>query len=117
MAQDGILLTEAQIAALEKANDAARSWSRVERIIARVEAGAEGTDTRGRATPTSTLRRQRAREHQSGLSGVRLVGLQDAARWGSPRPRWHGGQYILAAAHEAHLGSQEAAVGQASRGR
>src|SRR5713226_3733728 len=27
-------------------HDAARSWSRVERIIARVEAGAEGTDTR-----------------------------------------------------------------------
>jgi hypothetical protein len=26
--------------------DAARSWSRVERIIARVEAGPEGTDTR-----------------------------------------------------------------------
>jgi hypothetical protein len=40
-------------------HDAARSWSRVERIIARVEAGAEGTDTRfivtnlegGRAKP------------------------------------------------------------------
>jgi hypothetical protein len=27
-------------------HDAARSWGRVERIIARVEAGAEGTDTR-----------------------------------------------------------------------
>ena len=53
----------------------------------------------------------------TGLPGVRFLDLRHAEGWCSPRPGRHAGRYILAAAHEAHMDSQEAALGQAPRGR
>ena len=67
--------------------------------------------------------RQLQRTADSGRVNIRLVcpecgswicGMPRA--WCSPRPGWHAGRYILAAAHEAHMDSQEAALGHTPGG-
>jgi hypothetical protein len=40
-------------------------------------------------------------------SGIRLLGVRNAEGWCSPRQGWHAGGYVLAAAREAHMGSQD----------
>jgi hypothetical protein len=51
------------------------------------------------------------------LSGVRFVDLRHAEEWSNSGPGRHAGRYVLAAAHKAHMDTQEAALGQAPRGR
>ena len=60
--------------------DAAHSWSRVERIIARVEAGPEGTDTRFIVT---NLEGGRAKHLYKG-STARAAGRRTTSRRGKP---------------------------------
>src|SRR5215831_5139117 len=58
-----------------------------------------------------------ARQHQTGLPGVRLLDLRYAEGWRSPRKGRHAGRYLMAAAHAPRMDPQETALGHAPGGR